>query len=263
MYARRARACCLALAMVGACNPVHAAGHDAPHWGYTGDSGPAVWATLAPEYAECGTGTRQSPIDLPVAVGLDVPSEAPATLEVYHHEHSMDVVNNGHTVMVTYDDGDALTYAGKRYALVQYHLHAPSEHTVGGQHFPLELHLVHRAEDGELAVVGVLLEKGTHQGGFDPVLAHLPGAVDERAHVEHVAIDVDTLLPAKRNAYAYLGSLTTPPCTEGVHWLVLRTPVELDAAQIEAFAAVLHDNARPVQPLGERRVSTTGLDGAP
>ncbi len=234
------------------------------HWSYHGSDGPTVWGTLSPEYAECGRGTRQSPIDLPVAVGVEAPSEAPAALRAAHHEHVIDVINDGHTVKVVYDDGDDLMLGDKTYSLVQYHFHAPSEHTVGGAHFPLELHLVHRAQDGALAVLAVLLEKGPHNDNFDPVLTHLPQVTGGAEHVEHVAIDVDQMLPHTRSVFSYTGSLTTPPCTEGVRWLVMRVPVSLDAGQINRLADLLHDNARPVQPLGERRVSASSLnDGSP
>lgn len=230
-----------------------------PHWGYDGGDAPGVWATLSPEYAECGQGTRQSPIDLPVAAQPDQPLAPPVPLEVFHHEHVLDIANNGHTIAVTYDDGDQLLVDGQPYRLVQYHFHAPSEHTFAGQHFPLELHLVHRHADGRLAVLAVMLEAGPHHAGYDPVLAHLPRKAGRSEHVEHVAIDVDQLLPTVRNAFSYVGSLTTPPCTEGVRWLVLRAPVALDARQLTAFAEVLHHNSRPTQPLHGRQVEVTAV----
>ena len=231
-----------------------------PHWTYDGESGPAVWGTLDPHYAECGRGDRQSPIDLPVAAGLDAPNSPPPKLEAFHHEHVIDVINDGHTVKVVYDDGDVLNLSGATYRLVQYHFHAPSEHTFGGQHFPLELHLVHRADDGRLAVLAVMLEKGLHNSDFDPVLTHVPSFAGGTEHVEHVAIDVDAMLPTDRRAFAYLGSLTTPPCSEGVNWLVLRIPVTLDGAQIHALADVLHHNARPTQPVHGRVVTSTSVE---
>ena len=168
----------------------------------------------SPHYADCGRGLRQSPIDLPVVAGAELPLDEPAQLAAFHHEHVLEIRNDGHTVAVTYDDGDDLVVDGRVFRLVQYHFHAPSEHTIAGQHFPLELHLVHRAADGSLAVIGVLLERGPHNAAYDPVLEHVPHQVGARVRVDHVAIDVDQLLPASRQASLISGLLTTPPCTE-------------------------------------------------
>jgi carbonic anhydrase len=236
------------------------AGEVAVHWGYDGHGAPTQWATLSPEYAECARGTRQSPVDLPVSAGTDVAVEPPARMEVFHHEHALDIANNGHTVAVTYDDGDQLIVGDTVYRLEQYHFHAPSEHTIGGEHFPLELHLVHRSADGRLAVLGVMLEHGSHNARYDAVVNHLPPAPGAKTHMEHVNIDIDALLPASRSAFSYVGSLTTPPCTEGVRWLVLRTPVGIDKGQIMQLAEVLHHNSRPTQALHGRRLSATGLE---
>lgn len=230
------------------------------HWGYDGEAAPAHWAELNPAFETCGRGHQQSPVDLPVATGADIAATAPARLEVFHHEHALDVANNGHTVAVTYDDGDRLSLDGTDYRLVQYHFHAPSEHTVGGEHFPLELHLVHRAASGALAVVGVLIEHGAANAAYAAVVDHLPTAPGASAHLEHVAVDIDALLPPARQAFTYAGSLTTPPCTEGVRWLVLRTPVALGSAQIGQLERVLHHNNRPVQARYERPLGTTTVD---
>ena len=140
------------------------------------------------------------------------------------------------------------------YQLVQYHFHNPSEHTLAGRRFPMEMHLVHRSSSGQLAVVGVLIEEGWRNLAIEPVWANLPRAKGVETHYEHVKVDVDALLPAVRTSYRYDGSLTTPPCTEGVKWIVLTMPIELSAEQINTFTRVMHDNARPVQPLNGRAV---------
>ena len=230
------------------------------HWGYDGKDGPRAWATLSPEYAECGRGSRQSPIDLPIAAGPEAPRAPAAEMKVYHHEHSVDVSNNGHTVTVSYDDGDQLALGESVYPLVQYHFHTPSEHTFAGQHFPGELHLVHRAANGQLAVVGVMLESGTHNAAFDAVVGHLPSTAGASEHVDRVPVDIDALLPASRQAFRYAGSLTTPPCSEGVEWLVLRAPAGIDPQQLQSLAAVLQHNNRDTQALHGRAVSSTELD---
>ncbi len=236
------------------------AGDVAVHWGYDGHEAPAQWASLSPAYAECARGTRQSPVDLPVAAGTGMAVQPAVRMEVFHHAHALDIANNGHTVEVTYDDGDRLVIDDTVYRLAQYHFHAPSEHTFGGQHFPLELHLVHRATDGRLAVLGIMLENGPHSAPYDTVLEHLPQAPGVKTHLQQVDIDIDALLPASRSAFTYVGSLTTPPCSEGVRWMVLRTAVGIDAGQISRLTDVLHHNSRPTQDLHGRHVQATGLD---
>ena len=149
-----------------------------------------------------------------------------------------------------------MTIADEAYALVQYHFHNQSEHTVKGKHFPMEMHLVHKSASGKLAVVGVLIEEGAHNAAFDPIWSNLPTRKGVETHYAHVAVDVDALLPTKRTSYRYDGSLTTPPCSEGVRWVVMTTPIQLSAEQIRAFAAIIHDNNRPTQPLNGRPVVT-------
>jgi carbonic anhydrase len=141
------------------------------------------------------------------------------------------------------------------FELEQYHFHAPSEHTVDGRRFPMEMHLVHQAADGEFAVLGVLIDEGAHNAAFDPVFSRLPRRLGERVHLEHVQVDIDDLLPSARHVYRYRGSLTTPPCSEGVRWFVGAQPVELSAGQIETFTSIIHGNNRPLQSRGSREVT--------
>ena len=227
-----------------------------PHWDYEGEHGPAAWGTLCPEFATCNTGRSQSPIDLSGARATllsDIEtSYAPAQLRIVHHEHVADVVNNGHTVQVNYPAGSTLVLGDRSFALAQYHFHSPSEHTLEGQHFPMEMHLVHKSAAGELAVLGVFIQEGPANPAFAPVWANLPEEKGVEVHLEHVMVDVDDLLPAERKTYRYEGSLTTPPCSEGVAWLVFATPITLSAEQIAAFRALVHGNNRPTQPLNGR-----------
>jgi len=229
-----------------------------PEWHYDGYEGPAHWGDLSPSFAACRDGRRQSPIDIagvqPIAAQAMQLRFPPAALRIAHHEHIADGINNGHTIQINYDDGDTLTVGGRAYSLVQYHFHHPSEHTIGGRRFAMEMHMVHRAADGALAVVAVLIREGTHNRAFDPVWANLPDRKGVETHYEHVMVDVDALLPARHTSYRYDGSLTTPPCTEGVGWFVLTDPIELDAAQVEAFAHLIPDNSRPLQALNGRAV---------
>lgn len=231
-----------------------------PHWDYGQEHGPATWASLSPDFATCGSGKSQSPID--IASAKTQPAEAlktsyaPAELRVVHHEHVADGINNGHTVQVNESGADALTLGDETFSLLQYHFHSPSENTVDGKHYPMEMHLVHKSAAGKLAVVGVFIEEGAENAAYAPVWANLPKEKGKEFHLAHVTVNVDDLLPQERTTWRFDGSLTTPPCTEGVKWLVLTHPVQLSASQIAAFRAVIDGNNRPTQPLHGRVVTT-------
>jgi carbonic anhydrase len=235
-----------------------------PVWHYDGAEGPANWGTLSPKFAACGEGTSQSPVDIAETVtgteALELKTNLlPGALRIAHHEHVADGINNGHTIQINYEGGDELTIGNDTYALVQYHFHNQSEHTVKGRHYPMEMHLVHKAESGKLAVIGVFIEKGAHNAAFDPIWNNLPKQKGVETHYPHVNVDVDRLLPTSRASYRYDGSLTTPPCSEGVRWIVMTTPIQLSADQIRAFTAIIHDNNRPTQPLNGRPVLTEAV----
>ena len=239
-----------------------------PAWHYEGAEGPAHWGTISTKFASCQNGRAQSPIDIVSPARAATPDAivaafAPASLRVVHHEHVADALNNGHTIQVNYSEGDTLTVGGRAYQLVQYHFHAPSEHTVEGKQFPMEMHLVHTNGEKQLAVIGVLIVEGAHNAAFDPIWANLPVTKGVEKHLEHVTVDVDALLPKAHTTYRYDGSLTTPPCSEGVKWFVMTTPIALSPAQIGAFTALFHGNSRPVQPLNGRPVFTDDVDGTP
>jgi carbonic anhydrase len=243
----------VALLALGACHPTPGAAADAGgqvHWGYAGREGPEHWSELSPGFALCQQGHQQSPIDLH-AGRL---SARPAYRVDYTAIHPVER-NNGHTIQVDVPAGSALMVGGERLELLQYHFHAPSEHTVDGVHLPAELHLVHRGPSG-LSVLGVLIREGAASAAYEPLLRSLPSASgDQRVLAEEHR--TASLLPSAGpgRVFRYAGSLTTPPCTEGVSWHVLTDPVELSASQIERLRSVLHDNARPVQPLHARALS--------
>jgi len=178
----------------------------------------------------------------------------PATLRIIRQTHVVDVIDNGHTIQVNYDAGSTVVVDGTSYELKQYHFHAPSEHTVDGQHFPMEMHLVHQSPGGKLAVLGVFIDEGDHNAAFEPVLSNLPDEVGEEIHHENVTVNIDDLIPPSPTTYRYPGSLTTPPCSEGVSWFVDIEPIELSAEQIAQFKANFYGNNRPVQPLNDRTV---------
>jgi len=231
-----------------------------PVWHYEGEAGPAKWGNLSPKFAACGTGRSQSPIDIAKTTRGATPALKthfpPAELRIAHHEHLADEINNGHTIQINYGGADTLTLGEASYELVQYHFHDPSEHTVAGRRFPMEMHMVHKSADGRLAVVAVLIEEGQHNKAFDPVWGNLPAQKGVETHLPAVKVDVDALIPAVRTTYRYDGSLTTPPCSEGVKWIVMTTPIQLSAEQVGAFTRLIKDNNRPVQPLNGRTVLT-------
>jgi carbonic anhydrase len=231
-----------------------------PHWSYEAAEGPAAWGKLSPKWAVCGSGKSQSPIDIDKTSKSDLPALKaefrPAELKIVHHEHTADVVNTGHSIQVNYTEGDKLKLGSEEFELLQYHFHSPSEHTVAGKHFPMEMHMVHKAANGDLAVVGVFVEEGAANAAFEPVWANLPKSKSVEYHLEHVKVDVNKLLPAKTTSYRYTGSLTTPPCSENVKWIVMSTPIQLSAAQIESFRSIMKGNNRPPQPANGRKVVT-------
>ncbi|WP_423222091.1 carbonic anhydrase [Ideonella lacteola] len=229
------------------------AGHAAhsPHWSYDGPTSALHWAELEPGFQTCGIGQEQSPINIETSRVTASPDARPLGFGYTPSEGS--VVNNGHTIQVDLAQAGSLVLDDGAYGLVQFHFHTPSEEQIDGQSYPLVAHLVHRNEQGRLAVVAVLFKLGQENAALKPVFAKLPTDVDGRRALT-APLDVTALLPATRAHYAFAGSLTTPPCSEGVRWHVLKTPVEISPAQLAAFKAIYTMNARPVQPLNGRAV---------
>lgn len=218
------------------------------HWGYSSDTGPEYWGELSPDFALCADGSAQSPIDIRDASALDL-----VDIEFHYGESANNIFNNGHTIQVNVDAGSAIRYNGIRYELLQFHFHSPSEHTVDGEAAPLEIHFVHQdPNSGALAVVGIMLTEGEDDNeSYAAVFDHLPAQIGgPEAAGEPIAMTA--LLPEARAFYTYQGSLTTPPCSEIVRWLLLDSPVALSEQQIAAFTDIYDANARPVQPLGAR-----------
>jgi carbonic anhydrase len=245
-FSRIARAAALAVALAFVAVGV-ALAQEGVHWSYEGESGPEHWGDLSPDFAACAAGVEQSPIDIPVGAPVNL-----ADIAFSYQPSAVNIFNNGHTIQVNYDQGSSITLDGSTYYLAQFHFHAASEHAVGGAHDPLELHLVHRNAQGGLAVVGVLLKAGAENAAYAPVFQNLPPQESQPTPVAGATVDASKLLPAQRTYWRYNGSLTTPPCTEGVKWLVMNTPVELSDAQIAAFTTIFKNDARPVQPFHSR-----------
>ena len=222
------------------------------HWGYEGAAGPAKWGDLDAVNKVCSIGSQQSPID----IGPTVKSQLPA-LKLAWGKTADTILNNGHTIQLNFAEGSTLKLGDTAYKLLQVHFHRPSEHMIGGKNFPMEAHFVHRAESGALAVVGVLLAEGKPNAAFGKIVATMPGKEGPAVKAD-AAINPNALLPAKLSYYRYEGSLTTPPCSEVVDWLLLTTPMQVSASDVASFAKLYPMNARPAQKDNRRFVLVAG-----
>lgn len=218
------------------------------HWGYAGDVGPEHWADLAPENKLCAAGSRQSPIDIRDGIAVDL-----ERIAFDYRPGGFAVLDNGHTIQVNVESGNALTVMGRRYELQQFHFHRPSEERINGRAYDMSVHLVHKDAEGRLAVIAVLLERGRDQPVVQTVWNNLPLERGEALPAQ-VQLDPAQLLPGDKGYYTYYGSLTTPPCTEGVLWMVMRQPVQASTQQLGIFQRLYPMNARPVQPTAGRLI---------
>lgn len=224
-----------------------AGGGGAARWSYAGATGPRHWGRLDPSFAACAAGDRQSPVDLPPGAAAE-----PGRLEIAWRAFPLEVENTGHTIQANAAAGSFMMLEGRRFELEQFHFHHPGEHTVGGAGHPMEAHFVHRAAEGDLGVVGAFLAEGAANPVVAALWEDLPAPGGRRRGAGPV--DPAGLLPARRAYFRYEGSLTTPPCSEIVSWVVMMDPVAVSRRQIDAFARVYPSNARPVQPLNGRPV---------
>ncbi len=220
----------------------------AAHWDYQGDGGPQAWAQLKAEFATCSSGKRQSPID--IRDGIKVQLDA---VQFDYRPSAFRVVDNGHTVQVNVGAGNFIEVTGRRFELLQFHFHRPSEERIDGRLFDMVVHLVHTDVDGRLAVVAVLLDRGSAQPLVQAVWNNLPLEKGDEV-AARLPMDLNELLPTDRSYYTYMGSLTTPPCSEGVLWMVMKNPVPVSAEQIAIFARLYPMNARPIQSASGRLI---------
>jgi carbonic anhydrase len=223
--------------------------HHEIHWSYEGEGAPANWGTLKPEWQLCNVGERQSPID--IRDGIKVELEP---IRFDYRPSNFRIVDNGHTIQVNLGPGNTIAVMGRMYDLVQFHFHRPSEERINGRGFDMVVHLVHKDLDGRLAVVAVLLERGQAHPVMQTLWNNLPLEKHSDYSPEGVAIDLNQLLPENRSYYTYMGSLTTPPCSEGVMWMVMKQPAQVSAEQIAIFSRLYPMNARPVQSIRGRLI---------
>jgi carbonic anhydrase len=217
-------------------------------WSYDDESGPTRWARLRDDYAICAAGKRQSPID--IREGIKVNLEE---ITFDYKPRSFRIIDTGHTVQVNVGEGLSLKISGKRYELLYFNFHRPSEERVNGRAYDMVMHLVHKNDEGQLAVVAVLLEKGNENPLIQTLWNNLP--LDQNIEVAPAdVIDLSKMLPESRSYWTYMGSLTTPPCTEGVLWMVLKQSMPMSVEQIAIFSRLYRNNARPLQPLNGRLI---------
>jgi len=218
------------------------------HWDYVGVAGPESWGRLKPEFAKCASGARQSPIDIRdgIQVNLD-------PVQFDYKPSNFKVIDTGHTVQVNVGVGNSIEVTGRRYDLIQFHFHRPSEERINGKQFDMVVHLVHKDMEGRLAVVAVLLDRGSALPIVQSVWNNLPLEKNEEVPARDL-LDLREMLPVERSYFTYMGSLTTPPCSEGVLWMVMKTALPVSVEQIGVFAHLYPMNARPIQSASGRLI---------
>jgi len=222
----------------------------ASEWSYEGEAGPQHWGDLKPDYKICKFGQRQSPIDIRDAKKTGLPP-----IQFDYRPSPLKIINNGHSIEIDYAPGSFITVGDKRYELRQFHFHHPSEEHINGKPFDMVVHLVHSDSEGHLAVVAVLVKKGSANPVIQKLWDDLPQAEGQEQEPPDVEVNAASLLPQPLGYYTFDGSLTTPPCSEGVTWYVLKAPQEISAGQIETFTKLYPHNARPIQPSNGRAIA--------
>lgn len=222
-----------------------------PQWSYSGQTGPKYWGYLSPEYIMCAIGKNQSPIDLNEKYMVKACTRP---LQINYVADAVKVLNNGHTIKVITLGKSYVVIDGRKFYLRQFHFHAPSEHTVNGEYYPFEAHFVHTDDEGNIAVIGVLFKLGKTNKELQKIWDYMPTKVGQE-NLLLTKVNPYLLLPKKKDYYRYNGSLTTPPCSEGVRWIIFKEPVEISAEQLNLFKEVMgFPNNRPIQPINARKI---------
>jgi len=225
---------------------------DKKHWSYEGETSPENWAEIEKD-SDCG-GMSQSPINITVNDVTESSSQNNLKI-LYSRETKLNkVVNNGHSIQFDFDKGDSINYNDKIYQLIQLHLHEPSEHTINGVRYPIEIHLVHKSNQGELTVLSVLGEEGKESEFFEFFESFLPIENGKSKIIDH-KLPLIELQPKKRDYYSYSGSLTTPPCSENVNWIIFKNQMQVSHDEIMHFKENMPlNNYRNVQAINDRTV---------
>jgi len=217
--------------------------HSAKHWGYSGDVAPAHWGELDKKFHMCAEGKQQSPIDVVPTKDTNL-----SALDLNYTKGSKNIINNGHTVQVNIESGNIFKIDGKDYELKQFHFHTPSENHINGKSFPMEAHFVHATKDGNLAVIAVMFKEGKANSALEEIVKTFPIGEGKDTNLTMSQESVNAILPKNKDYYKFMGSLTTPPCSEQVKWFVLKEPQSASKEQIEAMNKEIgKNNNRPVQ----------------
>lgn len=218
-------------------------------WGYKNNNGPNHWSEINPDYVLCSNGKNQSPVN--ISGFIKAPHKK---LNMHYQSKAKEIVNNGHTIQINMQTGSNIKVDNQDFELIQFHFHSPSENTINGESFPLEGHFVHANKNGNLAVLAVMFKAGDNNLILEKLWNQMPEKSGDHKLLKE-NITVSNLLPKDMDYYRFNGSLTTPPCSEGVRWYVLKNPVKVSDKQVEKFHhAMHHNNNRPVQPLNARLI---------
>lgn len=215
-------------------------------WGYSKANGPEKWAELG--YKKCSSGKSQSPIN----ITTQATKSSKNKLAIQYHADSTHITNSGHSIELNFANQSLVSFNKNHYKLIQAHFHTPSENQINGKSFPLEMHLVHQDDTGNLLVVGVFFDEGDFHNELHHIVTNAPSNKDETKPLKN--INIQEFLPEKRGYFSFAGSLTTPPCTENVQWIVLKDPLQASKEQIYALNEIMHDNARDIQPINNRTI---------
>ncbi|MCM3710734.1 carbonic anhydrase [Sporosarcina luteola] len=222
-------------------------------WSYDEETGPDNWGDLDPGYSACAKGNEQSPINIESSQVKT--SEVLDSLNIQYKPSQFSFINNGHSLQANPEaPNNSIVIEGTEYKLAQFHFHTPSEHQINGETMDMELHLVHQDADGGLAVLGLMIKEGKENETLAAIWDILPTNETENEIDLNETIDLNALLPSDQTTYSYNGSLTTPPCTEKVKWIVFEDPIEMSKEQIQAYQETFPENQRPVQPVNEREI---------
>lgn len=219
------------------------------HWKYLGVEGPDHWSMLTPEYRTCEAGRQQSPINITMVHH----GHEPEPLDFHYQTSELHELNNGHTIQVSHISGCHVNLNHRTYQLRQFHFHEPSEHHIEGTAFPMEMHLVHQDERGHILVIAIMLKIGTEEPVLGKLWQWLPEQIGRKVPIP-LNLSIADILPKHTRHFSYSGSLTTPPCTEGVQWIVLEEPILISQQDVDQFVHIIGHNARPIQPLENRHI---------
>jgi carbonic anhydrase len=227
-----------------------AKGHSSgTHWEYSGKAGPENWGKLDKAFAACSEGKNQSPVNITGFIKADLKN-----IEFNYNSKPSEILNNGHTIQVNFESGSTIMIDNIIFELKQFHFHAPSENVVDGKSYPLEAHLVHADKQGNLAVIGIMFTEGAENELINALWKQIPKKAGDKVVITE-KLSVNNMLPVARDYFRFNGSLTTPPCTEGVRWLVLKNAMTISKEQVKVFTEVMqHNNNRPVQPINARTI---------